>query len=130
MHDPVADLLTRIRNGCMAKHRFVDVPHSKLKEEIVKVLKRKGFVAHFLVKEENRKGTIRIFLKFMPDRAPVIQKLQRASKPSLRRYVSTHDIPKVLGGMGIAILSTSKGVLDGEEAREKNVGGELLALAW
>lgn len=130
MNDPIADLLTRIRNGCKARLRFIEVPHSKIKEEIVKVLKQKGFVAHYLIKEEKHKGTMRIFLKYTDSREPVIQEIKRASRPSLRRYVSYRDIPRVFGGMGLAILSTSKGLMDGENARNEKLGGELLCLAW
>lgn len=130
MHDPIADLLTRIRNGSSAKHLFVDVGYSKLKEAIVKILKEKGFVAHYLVKEENKKATMRIFLKYAPNREPIIRQLRRVSKPSLRRYVSYPQIPRVLGGMGISIVSTSQGVLSGDQARKQKIGGELLCIAW
>ena len=130
MCDPIADLLTSIRNAGGAKKRFVDVPHSGIKESIVKTLKEKGYVAHFLVKEENKKGTIRVFLKYDQQRNPVIMGLKRVSKPSLRRYVSSQKIPFVLGGIGLAILSTSQGVMDGKSAKLKGIGGELLALVW
>ncbi|MCH9608713.1 MAG: 30S ribosomal protein S8 [Chlamydiales bacterium] len=130
IQDPISDLLTRIRNGCKAKHRYIEIPHSKFKEEVVKVLKQKGFVAHLLVKEEKGRGTMRIFLKYTDQREPVIKGLKRMSKLSLRRYVSHKDIPRVLGGLGISIVSTSKGVLDGEQARKDKLGGELLCIAW
>lgn len=130
MSDPIADLLTRIRNASAARHRYVEVPHSKHKEEVVKILKKKGFVAHYLVKEENKKGQIRIFLKYSKEREPVLQGLSRQSKPSLRRYVSWQNIPRPLRGLGMAIVSTSRGLMDGESAREARIGGELLALAW
>lgn len=130
MNDPIADLLTRIRNGCRAKHRFIEIPHSRIKEEIVKVLKQKGFVAHYLIKEEKKKGTMRIFLKYTQDREPIISGIKRYSRTSLRKYVSYRDIPRVCGGLGIAILSTSKGLMDGEHARNEKVGGEVLCLAW
>ncbi len=128
--DPIADLLTRIRNASTARHRYLDVSWSKMREAIVKILKENGFVAHFLVKEENKKKTMRIFLKYTPQREPVINGLKRVSKPSLRRYVTHNEIPRVLGGMGISIVSTSSGVIDGKTARGKKIGGELLCLAW
>ena len=130
LNDPIADLLTRIRNANMAKHRFVDVPHSKMKEAIVKVLKEKGFVAHYLVKEENRKGLMRVFLKYVGERKCIINGLKRSSTPSLRKYVSSKKIPRVLGGIGIAIISTSQGVVSGDAAREQKLGGELLCFIW
>jgi small subunit ribosomal protein S8 len=128
--DPIADLLTRIRNASKAKHLFMDVQHSKMLEAIVKILKTNGFVAHYLVKEENKHKTMRIFLKYTANREAIINGLKRISKPSLRKYVSCQKIPHVLGGMGISILSTPKGVVDGKTAREQNLGGELLCLAW
>ena len=128
--DPIADLLTRLRNASMAKHRFLDISHSKMLESVAKVLKECGFVAHFLVKEENKRKTMRIFLKYTHDREAIIHGIKRVSKPSLRRYVPYQQIPVVLGGMGISILSTSKGVMDGKQAREKKVGGEVLCIAW
>lgn len=129
-NDPIADLLTRIRNASNARHRYIDVDYSKMKESIAKILKEHGFVAHYLVKEEKKKGTIRIFLKYTGTRDPVIHDLKRVSKPSLRKYVSSGRIPTVLGGMGISIISTSRGVLEGSAAREQKLGGELLCLAW
>lgn len=128
--DPIADLLTRIRNASAAKHLYLDLAHSNVIEAIVKILKNNGFVAHFLVKEENKMKTMRIFLKYSSKREPVITGLKRVSKPSLRKYVTSKKIPTVLGGMGISIISTSKGVVDGRTARDTNVGGELLCLAW
>lgn len=130
MNDPIADLLTRVRNASRARHRYVDLPHSKLKEEIVKLLKKEGYIAHYLIKEVKRKGTIRVFLKYDEEREPVIQGLRRVSKPSLRRYVSHKEIPYIQAGMGVAILSTSHGLLDGKSARQKKIGGELVAYVW
>src|SRR5262245_52774103 len=121
LNDPIADLLTRLRNASQARHRFIDIPHSKMKEAIVKILKEKGFVAQYLIKEEKRKVTMRIFLKYAGERNPVIHGLKRVSKGSLRQYVGCHEIPRVFGGMGISILSTSKGVMEGEKAREEKV---------
>lgn len=130
VNDPVADLLTRIRNSLKAQHLFLDIPHSKMKEAIVKILKEHGFLAHFLVKEENKKKTMRIFFKYKAHREPVIRYLKRVSKPSLRVFVSSKNIPTVFGNMGVPILSTSHGVIDGKTAKEKKVGGELLCLVW
>lgn len=127
--DSIADLLTRIRNALMAEHLFVDVQHSKMQEAIVKILKQHGFVAHYLVKEENRKRTMRVFLQY-DGRKPVIHQLKRVSKPSRRVYVSAAKIPYVFGNMGISVVSTSQGVLEGAVARAKNIGGELLCLVW
>jgi small subunit ribosomal protein S8 len=128
MHDPIADLLTRIRNAKQARHRYVDFRVSKIKVNIIKILQEQGFVENFLINDEAGKG--RVFLKYANGREPVIQGLKRVSTPGLRRYVCTRQIPKVLGGMGIAIVSTSKGVMDGESARKQKLGGELLCLVW
>lgn len=130
LNDPIADLLTRMRNASQAKHRYIDVQHSRMKEAIVKILKETGFVAQYLIKEEKKKVTMRVFLKYAAERAPVIHGLRRVSKCSLRQYVSHQEIPRVFGGMGISILSTSQGVIDGEKARELKVGGEILCLVW
>lgn len=130
MHDPIADMLTRLRNGNRALHRFVDIDWSKMKEAIVKILKEKGFVAHYLVKEEKKKKRVRVFLRYTPDRKPLIQGIKRVSKPSLRCYTAVQKIPTIRGGMGITILSTSEGVMEGALAREKKIGGELLCVAW
>ncbi|SYX08597.1 30S ribosomal protein S8,30S ribosomal protein S8,Ribosomal protein S8,Ribosomal protein S8 [Chlamydia poikilotherma] len=128
--DTIADLLTRIRNALKAEHLYVDLEHSKMREAIVKILKQHGFLAHYLVKEESRKRTMRIFLQYSNDRRPVISQLKRVSKPSRRVYVPAAKIPYVFGNMGISVLSTSQGVLDGSTARAKNIGGELLCLVW
>jgi len=126
--DPIADLLTRIRNALKQHHRYVDIPLSKQKLRIAKVLQQQGFVANVVVNEE--KQLIRIMLKYGANRSPVVNGLKRISKPSLRRYIAYQDIPKILGGMGIAILSTNKGVLDGESARQQKLGGELICYIW
>lgn len=128
LHDPIADLLTRIRNAKSARHRFVDFRPSKIKMEIVKVLYEQGFIDKFMVNEE--KGQARVFLKYAGGREPVIKGLDRMSSPSLRRYVGYRQIPKIYGGMGIAILSTPGGIVDGETARKKKLGGELLCFVW
>lgn len=129
-NDPIADLLTRMRNASRARHRFLDIRHSKMKESIVKILKENHFVAHYLVKEEHKKKTMRIFLKYTAEREEIFHGLSRASKSSLRKYVSHHHIPRVLGDTGLAILSTSKGVIEGKRAKELRVGGELVCLVW
>jgi small subunit ribosomal protein S8 len=128
--DPVADFLTRIRNAIKAEHRFVDIPWSKLKQNIADVLKQKGFLENYIVKHEKKGGVMRVFLRYKKDRQPVIQGLKRLSKPGLRRYSGSQDIPKFYGGLGLSILSTSQGVMAGSDAAEKNIGGELLCLVW
>jgi Ribosomal protein S8 len=126
LNDPIADLLTRMRNAKMAKHRCVDLDYSKMKLSIIKILKEQGFIENYLVNDEKRK--MRIFLKYSPERECLMQNFKRISSPGLRRYVGYQDIPKILGGLGIAILSTPQGVIDGESARRQKVGGELLCL--
>ncbi len=128
LHDPISDLLTRIRNAQMQRHRYVDIPLSRQKLEISKVLQEQGFVRDVQVNEEKR--ALRLFLKYGKDRKPVVNGLKRISKPGLRRYVGHHDVPKILGGLGIAILSTNKGIIEGETAREQKLGGELLCYIW
>jgi small subunit ribosomal protein S8 len=128
LSDPIADLLTRIRNAKLAKHRFLDMPASRMKINILKVLKEHGFIENYL--HDKEKGNLRIFLKYGGRRESVIQQLHRVSMPGLRRYVGYKKIPKVLGGMGVAIVSTPKGILDGETARKMKVGGELLCCVW
>lgn len=129
--DPVADFLTRIRNSIKAQHRYVDLDWSKMKQTLVEILKSQGFIENYLVKvDEKQRGTIRIFLKYINGRKPVIQGLKRISKPGLRRYVSHSDIPRFYGNMGLSIVSTSQGVMPGNEAKEKGIGGELLCLVW
>lgn len=131
MSDPVADFLTRIRNASKAEKRFVDAPWSKLKESIAGILKEQGFVEDFLVKkDDNGRGTLRVFLKYRQNRTPVIQQMKRVSRPGLRRYVKHDDIPTFYGGLGLSIVSTSKGVLAGIEAKKQKVGGELLCMVW
>ncbi len=128
-HDPISDLLTRIRNGKDANHRFVDVSLSKMNKAIIEVLKDRGYVDQYLIND--KKGIVRVFIRVSKrSRKPVIQGLKRASKPGLRRYVKSHEIPKVYSGLGVAIVSTSHGVIDGEKAREMRLGGELLCLIW
>lgn len=129
MSDPVADMLTRLRNGHMAGREVVEMPHSRLKAEILGVLRREGFIKDFVVEGETKK-TLRIFLKYTEEREPVIRGLRRNSKPGRRLYVVADGIPRILGGLGIAILSTSAGVMTDAEARRRKVGGEFLCSVW
>ena len=128
--DPVADMLTRIRNASSARHEKCLVPRSRLKIRIAEVLKEEGFIKDYLVHEDGPQGAITILLKYNADREPAISDIKRVSKPGLRRYVPTGSIPRVLNGMGIAILSTSKGVMADREARKQKVGGELICTVW
>jgi small subunit ribosomal protein S8 len=128
--DPIADMLTRIRNASSARHEKCVVPRSRLKIRIAEVLKQEGFIKDFVVHEDGPQGAITILLKYSADREPAISDIKRVSKPGLRRYVPTESIPRVLNGMGIAILSTSKGVLVDREARKQKVGGELICTVW
>ena len=130
MTDPIADMLTRIRNANMVRHEKLEVPASNLKKEIAEILKREGFVRDVEYVEDNKQGIIRIFLKYGRDNERVITGLKRISKPGLRVYAKTNEVPKVLNGLGIALLSTSNGVLTDKEARAKQVGGEILAYVW
>jgi small subunit ribosomal protein S8 len=126
MTDPVADLLTRIRNASKARHETVDVPSSRLKLEIVRILKEEGYIANYSLAEDDKQGVIRILLRYVAGRSPVITTLERVSRPGCRVYSGKGEIPEVLGGMGICIVSTSQGVLTGKQAREKGLGGEVL----
>ena len=130
-NDPIADMLTRIRNANTAKHDTVDVPASKMKIAIANILVDEGYIAKYDLVEDGNFKTIRITLKYGKDKnEKIISGLKRISKPGLRVYASTEDLPKVLGGLGIAIISTNKGVITDKEARELNVGGEVLAFVW
>ncbi|MEE4198947.1 MAG: 30S ribosomal protein S8 [Bacteroidales bacterium] len=127
MTDPIADYLTRIRNAVMAGHRVVEIPASNLKKDITKILFDKGYVLSYKFEEDDKQGIIKIALKYHPEtKAPAIRSITRASKPGLRKYVGADEIPRVLNGLGVAILSTSKGVISDKEARTLNVGGEVL----
>jgi small subunit ribosomal protein S8 len=130
MTDPVADLLTRIRNGIQARHERIEVPSSKLKVEIARILKSEGFIANYKLVEDRNQGTLRIYLKYSPDGEPVIHGIERVSRPGRRVYRAKTDIPRVLGGLGLSIVSTSHGVLSGTEASNKGVGGEVLCQVW
>lgn len=127
--DPIADMLTRVRNAAQARHRRVDMPVSKLKIEIARILKDNHYIHDFKVLDDGKHGVLRLHLKYYLEK-PVIRELKRISKPGLRKYVSVPDIPRVRNGLGMAILSTSKGILTDREAREARVGGELLAIVW
>ena len=128
--DTIADLLTRIRNASNAKHDTVDVPASNMKKAIVQILLDEGYIKSFTVIEDGKQGVIRIVLKYTAAKTPVITGLRRVSKPGLRIYTSCEEMPKVMKGLGIAILSTPKGVMTDKEARKQNVGGEVLAFIW
>jgi small subunit ribosomal protein S8 len=128
--DPIADMLTRVRNAVGARHSKVDVPASKLKAEIARILKEEGYILNYKLAEEGPRKTIKIYLKYALGNAPVISKLERVSKPGCRVYVGKDDIPRVLGGLGINILTTPKGVMTGASARKEGVGGEVLCQVW
>ncbi|MFZ5468050.1 MAG: 30S ribosomal protein S8 [Myxococcota bacterium] len=130
VNDPVGDMLTRIRNASRARHDKVVIPASKLKLQVAKVLKDEGYIADYVHHERKPQGEISVVLKYGPDRAPAITGIKRVSKPGLRRYVSVREVPRVLGGMGVAILSTSKGVMVDHEARKQSVGGELICTVY
>ena len=130
MTDPIADMLTRIRNANNVRHEKLEVPASKIKREIAEILKREGFIRDVEYIEDNKQGILRIFLKYGPQNERVITGLKRIRKPGLRVYAKAHEVPRVLGGLGIAIISTSKGVLTVKEARSQNTGGEVLAYVW
>ena len=131
MTDPIADMLTRIRNACTSKHRRVDMPTSKIKVEIARLLKENNFIQDYrLVETEEGRQHLRVVLKYAAGGTPVIRELQRVSTPGLRKYVGVQEIPRVRNGLGIAILSTSQGLLSDRQARTQNTGGELLALVW
>jgi len=130
MTDPIADMLTRIRNGGRARHDLVEMPSSNLKEAVAKILKQEGYIKAFRVIEDDKQGVLKVYLRYRDDGESVITGIRRASRPGLRRYVGVDEIPEVLGGLGIAILTTSKGVLSGKQAKDKNVGGEIICEVW
>ncbi len=131
MSDPIADMLTRIRNANTAKHDTVDVPSSKMKLAIAKILLDEGYIKKYDIIEDNNFKTIRIALKYGADKnEKIISGIKRISKPGLRVYANTEDLPRVLGGLGIAVISTNQGVITDKEARKLNVGGEVLAFVW
>ena len=128
--DVIADMLTRIRNANNAKHETVDVPASNLKKSIAEILLEEGYIKAFQIVEDGKQGIIRITLKYAPGKQKVIHGLRRVSKPGLRIYSNCEDMPKVMNGLGIAIVSTSKGIMTDKKARKENVGGEILAFVW
>jgi small subunit ribosomal protein S8 len=130
VNDPIADMLTRIRNACMARHVTVSVPASKMKLAIAEILKREGFIRDFEIQKGNPADAILITLKYTSDRRPVITGLKRVSKPGLRIYTGHADIPRVRGGLGLSILSTPQGVMAGHEAWQQHIGGEVLCYVW
>jgi len=130
MTDPIADMLTRIRNANQVRKDRVEVPASKMKRATAEILKREGYIRDFEVVQDGPKATLRIYLKYGPGGERVITNLRRISKPGLRVYVGADDIPRVLGGLGIAVLSTSRGIMTDKEARKARVGGEVIAYIW
>lgn len=128
--DPIADLLTRIRNANTSKHDSVDVPASNMKRAIVEILNDEGYIKSYQIIEDGKQGVIRISLKYGPKNEKVISGLKRVSKPGLRIYAGADELPKVLKGLGIAIISTSKGIMTDKKAREEHIGGEVLAFVW
>jgi len=129
MTDPIADLFTRVRNGLMVKHDAVEMPNSKMKTRIAEVLKEEGFIKNFRVREDGRQGVLKLYLKYHKGDA-AIRGIKRISKPGRRTYVSSRNIPKVLSGLGIAIITTSSGVMTDQLCREKGIGGEVLGHVW
>lgn len=131
MTDPIADFLTRIRNAVKAGHKVVEIPASKMKKEMTRILHEKGYILSYKFIEEGPQGTIKIALKYHPEsKKPAIKTLKRISTPGLRRYTGVEDMPRVLNGLGIAIMSTSRGVMTDKEAREQNVGGEVICFIY
>lgn len=130
MTDPIADFLTRIRNANMVRHESLEVPASTIKHDIAKILKNEGFIKNVEYVDDDKQGIIRVFLKYGKNKERVITGLKRISKPGLRSYVKADDVPNVLNGLGIAIISTSEGVITDKEARAKKIGGEVLAYIW
>ena len=131
MTDPIADYMTRVRNAIMAKHKVVEIPASNLKKEITKILFEKGYILSYKFEDDSKQGIIKIALKYHPvSKAPAIKAIKRISKPGLRKYANVDSMPRVLNGLGIAILSTSRGVMTNKEARRENIGGEVLCYVY
>lgn len=130
MSDPIADMLTRIRNASSVFHDVVDVPASNLKKDLARILKEEGYIRDYKVTDDGKQGMIRIYLKYAPPKRQVITGIKRISKPGLRVYAKRDAVPRVLGGLGVAVLSTSRGVMSDREARRANVGGEVLCYVW
>ena len=130
MTDPIADMLTRIRNGITSRHERIELPASKLKVEVARILKNEGFISNYKVVEEGPQPTLRVYLRYSQSGEPVIHGIERISRPGRRVYRAKDEIPRVLGGLGLAIVSTSQGVLSGSDAAKKGVGGEVLCQVW
>jgi len=130
MTDPIADMLTRIRNANLARQEMTEIPASKVKIAVAKILKEEGYIKYFKTVRNRKQGVLKVFLRYGPGQERVISGIERVSRPGLRRYVKTEEIPAVLGGMGIAILSTSRGIVTGQEARRLRVGGEYVCRVW
>ena len=130
MSDPIADMLTRIRNAGKARHKSVDIPGSRVRTELARVLRNEGFIRNYKFLKDNKQGVLRVYLKYTPDQSNVILGLQRVSKPSRRVYVKGKDIKPLLNGMGLRIISTSKGIMTDKQARQENIGGEILCNIW
>lgn len=130
MSDPIADMLTRIRNAGSARHETVDIPNSKMKKAIAEILLEEGYIKSFQLIDDGTQGIIRVTLKYLPGKEKAIQGLRRVSKPGLRVYAGAEELPQVLRGLGIAIISTSKGIMTDKKARAQHVGGEVLAFVW
>jgi small subunit ribosomal protein S8 len=128
--DPIADMLTRVRNALKARHPKVDVPASKLKTEIARILKDEGYILNYKIVDDGNHKAIRVYLKYTPANQPVISHMERVSRPGCRVYVGSKEIPKVLGGLGVNILTTPKGVMSGKSAHKEGVGGELMCEVW
>ncbi len=128
--DPIADMLTRVRNALSARHAKVDVPASRLKMEIARILKEEGYILNYKMTEDGAKRSIRIYLKYTPANMPVISRIERISRPGCRSYIGSKEIPRILGGLGINILTTPKGVMTGSMARKEGVGGEVLCQVY
>jgi small subunit ribosomal protein S8 len=128
--DPIADMLTRVRNALQARHAKVDVPASRLKMEIARILKEEGYILNYKMTEDGAKRSIRIYLKYTTVNSPVISRIERISRPGCRVYIGSQEIPRILGGLGINILTTPKGVMTGSSARKEGVGGEVLCQIW
>ncbi len=130
LSDPVADMLTRIRNANLMFKDHVDIPNSRMKVALAKILKDEGFIKYYKVMRTDKQGMIRVFLKYGPNRERVINGLERISKPGIRRYVKAQEVPRVRGGLGVVILSTSRGIMTGRDCRREGVGGEVLCTVW
>ncbi len=128
--DPIADMLTRVRNATQARHSTVDVPFSKIKLALTKIMLQEGYIAAFDIEDEGKRKTLRLRLKYDTERRPVVNGLRRVSRPGLRVYAGMHDIPRILNGIGTVVVSTNRGIMTGREARRRHLGGELIAEIW